>query len=88
MANSILRGIANSVRNNKHFTVMIDETIDISNKGQCVIVIRWVDDSLGVHEDFLGLYLIDNIESQTLVKVIKDVLLRMNPSVQNIHRQS
>ena len=40
MANSILRDIANSVRNNKHFTVMIDETSDISNKEQCVIVMR------------------------------------------------
>ena len=87
MANSILRDIANSVRNNKHFTVMIDETSDISNKEQCVIVIRWVDDSLDVHEDFLGLYSIDNTESQTLVKGIKDVLLRMNLSVQNIRGQ-
>ena len=44
-------------------------------------------DSLDVHEDFIGLYSIDNTESQTLVKVIKDVLLRMNLSVQNIRGQ-
>ena len=44
-------------------------------------------DSLDVHEDFIGLYSIDNTESQTLVKVIKDVLLRMNLSAQNIRGQ-
>ena len=53
MVNSILRDATNSVRNNKHFSVMIDETSDISNKEQCVIAIRWVDYSLDVHEDFI-----------------------------------
>ena len=66
---------------------MIDETSDISNKEQCVIVMRWVDDSLDVHEDFIGLYSIDNTESQTLVKVIKDVLFGTNLLVQNIRGQ-
>ena len=53
IANSILRDATNSVRNNKYFTVMIDETSDISNKEQCVTEIRWVDYSLDVHEDFI-----------------------------------
>ena len=36
-----------------------------------------MDDSLDVHEDFIGLYMVENINSDTLVGV-KDVLLRMN----------
>ena len=36
------------------FTIMIDETTDVSTKEQVVIVFRWVDSLLMSHEDFVG----------------------------------
>ena len=86
MANSILREMVSSIKCYKHFTIMIDERIDVSNKEHCVLVMRWVDNTIEVHEDFSGLYEINGKESVTLVKVIKDVLvlLRLNLSLTNI----
>ena len=60
---------------------MIDEATDVSNSEQVVIVLHWVDDSLSVHEDFIGLYKTDSTTAATLVALIKDVLLRCNISI-------
>ena len=43
-----------------------------------VLVLRWVDGDLSVHEEFIGLYVVPSIEASSLVFVIKDSLLRMN----------
>ena len=48
-----------------------------------MIVLRWVDDRLVVHEDFIGLYAVDTTQASMLAKVIKDVLLRLNLSLNN-----
>ena len=48
----ILREIVSKIRN-RPFTIMVDETTDASVEEQCVVVIRWIDDGLEAHEDFL-----------------------------------
>ena len=55
MATSILRKIQANLQLG-YFTVMIDETTDLSNTEQVVLVFRWVDSALSVHEEFIGLY--------------------------------
>jgi hypothetical protein len=40
----------------KYFAIMMDEATNVSNSEQVVFVLRWVDDNLLVHEDFIGLY--------------------------------
>ena len=40
--------------------------------------IRWVDNNLEAHEEFIGLHRIPNTEADTLVNIIKDILLRLN----------
>ena len=42
-----------NVQNAMFFTIMADETADISNKEQLVICIWWVDDCFVIHEDFI-----------------------------------
>ena len=78
MALKVLRDIASSLQNATFFTIMVDETVDSSNREQAVLVLRWVDDSLEVHEEFIGLYMVPSIDADTLVKVIKNCLVRMN----------
>ena len=51
------------------FSLMIDETTDISNKKQ-VVLFRWVAEDLTVHEDFFGLYETDAIDAKALVRLI------------------
>ena len=55
MAHQVLRKIGNNLQGTNFFTVMADETTDISNREQVVIYLRWVSESLDVHEEFIGL---------------------------------
>ena len=57
---------------------MADEVTDSSNKEQLVICLRWVDNHLNPHEEFIGLYSVDRIDAATLVHVIKDTWIRLN----------
>ena len=56
MGLSILRDIASTLQSTPFLTVMVDETTDASNNEQVTVFLRWVTDSLQVHEEFLGLY--------------------------------
>ena len=87
MAHQVLRKIANDLQTSEFFTVMADETTDISNREQVVICLRWVDNSLDVHEEFVGLHMVDSIDASTLVAVTKDALLRFNLSLKRVRGQ-
>ena len=52
-----------------------------SNK-QLLFCIRWVDEFIVAPEEFLGFHKVPNIESGTLVKIIKYILLRFQLSLQ------
>ena len=77
MATNILRKIQTQLQLG-YFIVMIDETTDLSNTEQVVLVFRWIDSELSVHEEFLGLYQTDSIKAASLLKIIEDTLLRLN----------
>ncbi len=51
---------------------------------QLVVVIRWVDDSLAVHEDFIGLYSIPTIQASSVVAAVRDTLTRLNLSMSKV----
>ena len=82
MGISILRDIASTLQSTAFLTVMVDETTDASNTEQVTIFLRWVTDSLQVHEEFLGLYCVDRIDAATILFVITDLFLRFNLSVE------
>ena len=82
----VLRDISGNVQN-RPFTVMVDETTDASTQEQVVIVLRWVDDNLDPHEDFIGLHLTASTNASSILAIIKDVLLRMNVSLSNCRGQ-
>ena len=84
MSLSILRSIASSVQGAYFFTLMADECVDVSNKEQLVICLRWVDCCLDVHEDFLGLYHIPDTSANAITAAIKDCLVRMNLGAANM----
>ena len=76
MAQQVLRKVVRHFQST-FYTIMIDETTDSSNSEQLVIVIRWVNDDLSIHEEFIGLYKTDSIKAKSLVAIIKDTLLRL-----------
>ena len=77
----------NSEISGKWFTIMVDETTDLSNTEQMVFCLRYVDDSLEVHEEFIGLYSLDSTSAESIVSTVKDVLLRMNLTTENCRGQ-
>ena len=68
-------------------TLMMEETTDVSNKEQVVIVMRRVSESFEVHEEFLGLYEVSSIDASTLTTVGKDVFARMNLPISKLRGQ-
>ena len=53
------------------FTLMADETADLANIEELVICIRWVDEQLNAHEEFIGLHPIPDTTANTIVSVLK-----------------
>ena len=77
MANMILRKFTRSL-SGKQFSIMVDETSDISNTEQLVFCLRYVDEDLTTHEEFIGLYDMDSTTAENIVRVIQDILLRLS----------
>lgn len=77
----LLRDLNNRIKKSACYSVMADECTDASNKEQFTICMRWVDEELQDHEDFIGLYQVDSIDSNALTDAIKDVLIRMNLTI-------
>ena len=77
MALNILRKIARNIQQAKFYSIMGDETADISNKEQLALCIRWVDDDLQVHKDFMGIDKIPNTTVDEIVKFIKVINLKL-----------
>ena len=87
MALRVLREIATSIRSAAFFTVMVDETTDISNVEQVVICLRWVTETFEVHEEFVGLYEVASTRSEIIYAAITDVLQRLNLSISKVRGQ-
>ena len=66
---------------------MADETADTANVEQLVICIRWVDNNLYAHEDFIGLYQLESTTAASIFLLLKDALLRLNLSISRLRGQ-
>ena len=56
---------------------MSDKVTDCSDREQVVICFRSVDEQYEAHEDFVGLYQVELIESSSIIEVLKDTV-RLN----------
>ena len=84
MAMRVLRQIAGSLQSASFFTVMADETTDVSNVEQVVVCLRWVSETFEVEEEFVGLYKVASTGAEVIYGAIADVLLRLNLSISNV----
>ena len=74
MGKDILSNISSRLQQSKFATLMIDETTDVSNASQAVVVLRYVTDVFDVYEDLMGLYKVPSTDAATLVATAKDAL--------------
>ena len=87
MSNRVLRMVSGRIRNATFYSVMIDETTDVSNVEQVVVCFRWVSENFDVHEDFVGLYEVESTGAERLYQVITDVMLRLNLTASKVRGQ-
>ena len=64
---------------------MNTQTFD--NKEQLTFCLRWIDENIEAHEDFIGFYQISNIEAVTITSAIKDALTRLQLSLNECRGQ-
>ena len=87
MAHKVLRSLLNDIQAHKWFSILADETRDLSNHEQMVVCLRWVSDEYEVFEDLVGLIRLDNITSDTIYSVLKDTIVRLGLDFRNCRGQ-
>jgi len=87
MAMHMLREVASCLQQSPFITIMMDETTDVSNNEQSVIIFRWVSEDFEVNEEFLGVYQVPSIDAETLTAAAKDTLCRMNLPLSKVRGQ-
>uniref|UniRef100_H3AT11 DUF4371 domain-containing protein n=1 Tax=Latimeria chalumnae TaxID=7897 RepID=H3AT11_LATCH len=78
MAHDILRTLMTEIHEADFFSIIIDETVDISVKEQVSVCFRIVNKDLETEEIFFGFYNTSDTTSQALYTLLKDVLLRLD----------
>ena len=87
MARCVLCEISKNIQNAAFFTVMADETADVSNKEQLVVCIRWVNENFVAHEDFIGMYPMERTTADHIVAALKNALSSMHLRIENARGQ-
>ena len=75
------------VRTAKWFSILCDEVTDVSNKEQVSIVIRFVDVSCNIREEFLEFVTTDRITGEVLANKIKETLVKWGIDFQDCRGQ-
>nr|CAH7721623.1 unnamed protein product [Callosobruchus chinensis] len=81
LSHEILRKIIKLVQNAVYYSVVIDETSDITNHEQVTFYFRYVDTNLNIHETFFGLYKTTSTTSENLFEIFNDVLRRFDINI-------
>ena len=77
-----MRQINAIIQNATFFTIMADETADVSNKELLVICIRWVDDCfVTLHKELIGMHPSERTIADQVVAILNNALLRMNLNI-------
>jgi len=75
LANIVIENIIDNVIAAGIFSIIVDETQDLSRYEQVAIIIRYVTKDLFPAEVFLGFYKTENTDGETLLKLIKSTLV-------------
>ncbi|XP_022168058.1 zinc finger MYM-type protein 1-like [Myzus persicae] len=75
MANIVIRDIVDNVLIANIFSIIVDETQDLSRHEQVAIILRYVNNDFSPIEAFLGFYKVESTDGLTLSLLIKNVLI-------------
>ena len=75
MALRVLREVAENIHDVNFHSITCDEANDIKNVSELVVCLRWVDDELQAHDEFISLKNMSNTNVDSIVRELKDNLL-------------
>ena len=75
MGRTVLQQLLVEIRNAGWFSLIADETTNVSHKEQLCIPIRWVDNLFQIHEMPLELINVSKTDADTITHLIKDFLI-------------
>ncbi|XP_035714900.1 zinc finger MYM-type protein 1 [Folsomia candida] len=87
ISKNISRVIIKKTQNAREFSLIVDETTDVSTNEQVSICIRIVNDNLAPEEYFLGLYKTNSTTGESIFEVIQDVITRFGLDFSNLPGQ-
>jgi Domain of unknown function (DUF4371) len=87
MNHAVLRQIIAKVNAVKFFSIIADETTDMSRMQQLSICLRWIDDEFCVHEDYVGMHEVEKADAASLTAILLDVIVRLGLDVKNLRGQ-
>ncbi|CAF3249806.1 unnamed protein product [Rotaria sp. Silwood2] len=88
MNKQVLNRIVQEIQKAKYFSVMIDETTDISKQEQVSLVIRYTDENFNIHERFMCFERTKEMTDEALFNLLLEWLKKLNLEVKNIVGQS
>ena len=87
MALDVLTDISFHLYQSPFVTLMLDETTDVSNTSQAVVLLQYVTDAFDVHEEFIDMYQVPSTNAETLVATTKLALNDGNIPIIKLHGQ-
>lgn len=79
--------IADRVKKSGIFSIIADETQDISKHEQVAVVLRYVEENMKIHESFVGFYRTERCDGEALALLLKSVILSLNLDITNLRGQ-
>ncbi|XP_051160502.1 zinc finger MYM-type protein 1-like [Leptopilina boulardi] len=87
MANAILSEIMKEIREAEFFSILLDETSDISRTEEVSVCIRIFFDNLTSKEYFIGFFSIKDIKAKTLFDLVNEILVSHSLSLLKLRGQ-
>ncbi|CAF5017893.1 unnamed protein product, partial [Rotaria sp. Silwood1] len=81
---NILSEIVFQIKSAKYFSIMMDESVDISRHEQVSLVIRYTDDQFHVYERFIGFQRASSTTGEALFKLLVTWLKQLDLDINNI----
>ena len=88
MSKHVLRSLLTNIKAEPFYSIIADETTDVSGKEQLAISLRWVTSSYEIHEDLIGLVYVETTDALTPKTVIKDSLIHCGLSLSSCRGQA
>uniref|UniRef100_H3BCT3 DUF4371 domain-containing protein n=1 Tax=Latimeria chalumnae TaxID=7897 RepID=H3BCT3_LATCH len=87
MASQVQDSIANGVKEAGVFSIIADETMDLSKHEQVALILRYVNPSFEIREQFVGFYRTLQMDGNSLATLIKSTLLALELDLSSLWDQ-